>query len=147
MYSSGVWSLRDRAAARACVGGATAAPSRFRPRVRHAVALELVLVALDLLLLAIHVPDLVAEEEVQIFVAVARQLLFDRLELEQQVVAEGADQPEAGILFAAELFDQRAQNRECRGLLAALFFGEERRQRLQACRPGRRLRSRTLPVR
>ena len=57
-----------------------------------AVALEIVLEALDLLLLAIHEPDVVAEKQVQILVAVARQLLLDRLELEQQVVAEGAHQ-------------------------------------------------------
>ena len=34
--------------------------------------------------------DVVAEEEVQVFVAVARQLLVDGLELEKQVVAERA---------------------------------------------------------
>ena len=75
-----------------------------------AVAREIVLVALDLLLLAVHEPDVVAQEQVQVLVAVARQFLFDGLELEQQVVAERADQAQARILFAAELLDERAQN-------------------------------------
>jgi hypothetical protein len=45
-------------------------------------ALEIVLIALDLFLLAVHQVDVVAKEQVQVLVAVARQLLFDRVELE-----------------------------------------------------------------
>jgi len=49
--------------------------------------------------------------------AVAWQFLFDRLELEQQVVAEGAHQAETRIFRAAKLLNERAQNGECRGCL------------------------------
>src|SRR5439155_175822 len=56
---------------------------------------ELVAETLDLLFLAIHVPDVVAQVEVQVPVALARQLLFDGLELEEQVVTESAHQAEA----------------------------------------------------
>src|ERR1039457_6890550 len=48
----------------------------------RALALELVLVALHLLLLAVHVPDVVAQKQVQILVSGARQPLLDGLELE-----------------------------------------------------------------
>ena len=98
------------------------------------VALEIVLIALDLFLLAVHQVDVVAQEQMQIFMAIARQLLFDRLELEQQVVAECAGQRQPAVLFVAELFDQRAQDGKAGGLLAALFFGKQLRQRLQAAR-------------
>ena len=98
MYSSGVWSETIGPAAR--LGRLRlGAPSRGRPAVETSPRVEVVLVALDLLLLAIHEPDVVAEEQMQVLVAVARQLLFDGLELEQQVVAEGADQAEARILI------------------------------------------------
>ena len=108
---------------------------------------EIVLVALDLLLLAIHEPDVVAEEQVQILVAVARQLLLDRLELEQQVVAERAHQAQPRILLAAELLDQRAQNRKGRRLLAALLFGKQRRQRLQPAGQHLAFEAELFPVR
>ncbi len=70
---------------------------------RFAVALEIVLVTVDLLALAIHEEDVVAEEQVQVLVTAARERLFDRLELEQQVVAERAHQREVRIADAAEL--------------------------------------------
>ena len=113
----------------------------------QALALELVAEALHLLFLAIHVPDVVAEVEVQILVAVARQLLFDGLELEQQIVAEGADQAQTRILFAAEFVDQRAQNRKRGGLLAALLFREQRGERLQHALQAPFAQSELLPMR
>ena len=74
--------LRRVGGARQAVGGDIAAR-------------EIVLVALDLLLLAIHEINVVAEEQMQILHVVARQLQLDGIELEQQIVAEGADQREA----------------------------------------------------
>jgi len=55
---------------------------------------EIVLAALNLLLLAVHEVDVVAKVEMEILVAVARQTLLNGLELEQKVIAEGADQTE-----------------------------------------------------
>ena len=88
-------------------------------------AREIVLEALDLLLLAIHEVDVVAEEEVQVFHVVARQLQLDGIELKQQIVAEGADQRQPRRERMMEFIEQRAQNGKRRGLLAALFFGEQ----------------------
>ena len=122
-------------------------PSRASPWVRAALAAELVLVALDLLFLAVHQPDVVAEEEMQIFVPGARQFLFDGLELEEQVVTEGADQREVRVFLALELLDQRAQNRERGGLLAALLLGEERGQGLEAAGQNRAFEAELFPVR
>ena len=80
----------------------------------------------------------------QILDAVARKLQFDRLELEQQIVAERADQREARGKRMAEFVDQRAQNRKRRGLLAALLFREQRGQRLQRAVERCRSISRTI---
>ena len=109
MYSSGLWSLTIGP------GGQRGRRRDFRgmrgqAAGRDVLALEFVLIALDLLLLAVHEADVVAEIEVQILVAVARKLLLDGLELEQQVVAEGADEAQARILRAAEFVDERAQD-------------------------------------
>ena len=114
---------------------------------RDAVRLKIVLIPLDLLLLAIHEVDVVAEEQVHVLVPAARQLLLDRLELEQQIVAECADQRQARILGIPELLDQRAQDRKRRGLLAALLFGEELRQRQQASHQRTALLPERLPMR
>ena len=131
MYSSGVWSETIGAGRALAARAARLRASRGRPAVETSPLVEIVAVALDLLLLAVHEADVVAEEQVQVLVAVARQLLLDRLELKQQVVAESAHQAQARILFAAEFVDQRAQNGKRRGLLAALLFRKQRRQRLQ----------------
>jgi sRNA-binding carbon storage regulator CsrA len=56
----------------------------------------------------IHEVDVIAEKQVQILVAAARQLLFDRLELKQQIVTEGANQGQPRILRMTKLLDQRA---------------------------------------
>ena len=111
------------------------------------VAREVVAVALDLLLLTIHEPDVVAEEQVQVLVAVAGQLLLDRLELEQQVVPEGADQAQPRIFLAAKFLDQQPQNREYGRLFAALFFREQRRQRLEPPGEDPRFLAEFLPMR
>ena len=146
MYSSGWWSetMGPRGAAER---RPTSAPSRAMPRGGNFAAREFVAEALDLLRLAIHEPDVVAQEQVQVLVAVARQLALDGLELEQQVVAEGADQPQARILLAAEFLDQRAQNGKHRGLLAALLLRKQARQRAQAAGQNARLPAEVLPVR
>src|SRR6185369_2532580 len=99
---------------------------------RDAFEFEIPLVMLDLLLLAVHGVNVVAEEQVQVFVAAAGQFLFDWLELEKQVEPERADQRQPRILGMAELLDERAQNGKRGRLLAALLFGEQLRQRLQA---------------
>ena len=93
---------------------------------------ELVAEPLHLLFLAVHHPEVVAEEQVQVLLFAARQPLFDGLELEQQVVAKCAHQTQPAVFFAAELLDQGAQNGEHRRLLAALFLGEQAWQRFQA---------------
>jgi hypothetical protein len=91
MYSSGVWSLVTGAGAmrfglRIPRRGARLSGGRqFSPR-------EIVAIALDLFLLAIHEIDVVAEVQVQILHARARQLHADRIELEQEIVSERADQ-------------------------------------------------------
>src|SRR5207248_1872397 len=69
---------------------------------------EIVAEALHLLLLAVHEPDVIAEKQMEILVPVARQLLLDRLELEEQVVAERADETETRIFLAAKFVDKRA---------------------------------------
>jgi hypothetical protein len=48
----------------------------------------------------------------------------ERLELKGQVVAEGAVQPQVGVVGRVEQLDQRAQDREDRRLLRALLLGE-----------------------
>ena len=103
----------------------------LQPARGNALAREIEAIAFHLLLLAVHEPDVVAKEEVQVLMAGARQLLLDRFELEKQVVPEGADQSQARVLFAAKFLDQRAQNGEGRRLLAALLFRKKRRQRLE----------------
>src|SRR5262249_2573603 len=95
-------------------------------------AREIVLEALDLFLFAIHEPDVIAKIQVQIFVPAAGVLLFYGLELEEQIVAEGAHQAEARVFLAAKLFNERAQNGEDGGLLAAFLLGEELGEMLQA---------------
>ena len=67
----------------------------------------------------------------QIFLTAARQLLLDRLELEQQVVPEHADQRQPAVFRIPELFGDRAENRKDRGLFGPFFFREEGRHRLQ----------------
>jgi hypothetical protein len=94
--------------------------------------IEVVLEPLDDLLLAVHEADVVAEEQPQVLLLGARQAQADGVELEQQVVAEGPDQGQAGVARVAELLHQRAQNGEERGLFGALLFGKQRRKRLQA---------------
>jgi hypothetical protein len=81
MYSSGVWSETIGPGSRAG-GGGTGSAVRSRPSVDEALALEIVLIVFDLLLLAVHQVEVVAKKQVQVLVAVARQLLFDGLELE-----------------------------------------------------------------
>src|SRR5208283_1446634 len=88
----------------------------------------------------------VAEIEVEILVAVARQALLNGLELEQKVVAKGADQAEARIAEAAEFLDERAQDGKDRRLAAALLLGEERRQRLKAAGQDLTFETELLPV-
>ena len=82
-------------------------------------------IALDQLLLAIHEVDVVAEEEVKVFVSVARQPQLDRIELEQQVVAEGADQRQPRILRIPKLLDQaRAEGKRREGCLLRSSSGK-----------------------
>lgn len=86
---------------------------------------EVVLVALDDFALAVHEVDVVTEEEVEVLLFAAGELEFDGVELEEEVVAEGADEGEAVVLGVAELLDEGAEDGEGGGLFGALFFGEE----------------------
>ena len=91
----------------------------------HAILLEFVSEPLDLLALAVHVDNVVAEEELKIFAALATKAQGDGLELEEQIVTECAGKAEFVVALAAEFPRQGAQHRKHRGLLAALFFGEQ----------------------
>ena len=121
--------------------------ARSSASVEYAFELEIPAVALDLLLLAIHKVDVVAEDTSADLYGPARQLFFNGLELEQQIVAERADEREARILGVPELVDQGAQNGKRRGLLAALFLGEQLRQRLQAAAERGALAAERIPMR
>ncbi len=79
--------------------------------------------------------------------AVARQPLLDGLELEEQIVAEGADQAQAEVFGAAEFVDEQAQNRKDRRLFAALLLRKQRRQRLQPPQEHARFRAERFPMR
>ena len=69
--------------------------------------------------------DLVGQIQHQIaLVRGPRQTQLHRLELEHEVIAERAIEPEMLVFAAAEQIDQRAQHRKHRGLAAALFFGK-----------------------
>jgi hypothetical protein len=46
----------------------------------------------------------------QVFLMTAREPLLDRVELEQQIVAERPHQAQPPVLFVVELLDQRPQN-------------------------------------
>jgi hypothetical protein len=86
---------------------------------------EVVLKALDDLFFAVHEVDVVAKEEVKVFDAVAGEFELDGVELEEEVVAEGAKESEAGVFGMAEGFNEAAEDGESGGLAAALLFGEE----------------------
>ncbi len=97
----------------------------------HSAAREIELIAFDALLLAIHEVDVVAQEQVQVLHIVARQFLFNRVELQQQVVTERAHQREPRGQRMLEFLLQGAHHGERRRLFAALLFGEQRGQRLK----------------
>jgi len=103
--------------ARALACESTGWADRSRASVETPVELEIPLVALGLLLLAIHGVNLVAEEQVQVLVAAARQFFFDGLELEKKVEPERADQRQPGILGMAEFLDDARRNGNTEGCL------------------------------
>src|SRR5262249_48353583 len=80
---------------------------------------------------AIHVVDVVAQEQVQVLDAAARVLELDRIELKQQIVSERSREHESSRQGMVEFGQQGSQNGERRGLLAALLFREQLRQGLQ----------------
>ena len=81
-------------------------------------------VALDLLLLAIHEVDVVAQEQVQILDARARKLELDRIELEQQIVAERTHQGEPRRQGCVKLVDAaRAASKRPRAACCVLLPG------------------------
>src|SRR5512144_869025 len=112
----------------------------------ESVLLEIVLVTFDLLLLAIHEIDVVAKEQVEVLLPAPRQAQPDRVELEEQIVAEGANQRQARVLFVPKFFDQSPQDRESRGLLAALLLREQLGQRFQPAYQRTPTRLQRLPV-
>ena len=135
----------DRTGARAGVGGATAGASARQSTRSRSLALEIVLVALDLLLLAIHEIDVVAEKEMQILVAVPRQLQLDRIELEQQIVSERADQREPRILLRREIpRSERAESKTPTAACCVPLRGTTRAA-ASAGRAASRLRTRIRP--
>jgi hypothetical protein len=113
---------------------------------RQAAAREIILEPLDPFLLAVHEPDVVAQEEVEYLRAGARQLQIDGVELKQEVVAEGPYQREVSVLHRAELVDEGAQDGERRGLLAPQLFGEKLGKRLQPSNQSPASRFQRLPM-
>src|SRR5580692_9014339 len=77
----------------------------------------------------------------------ARELELDGVELKQKIVSECTHQREPCIEFTLKFTDQRAQDRKSRRLLAALFLGKQRRQRLQLSVEGCALETELLPMR
>jgi len=73
----------------------------------------------------IHHQDLVRQIEHEVaLVAAALQPSADRFELERQIVAERAVEPQGMVVRRAEQVGDRPQDREDGGLPAAVFFGE-----------------------
>ena len=70
--------------------------------------------------------DLVGQIEHEVALALrALQRVLDRVELEGEVVAEGAVEAEIGVLVGAEERGQRAQHGEHRRHARALLLGED----------------------
>ena len=92
---------------------------------RSAAGRELVAVERGLLAHVVDDQDLVRQVKYKIALIVGtRQAQLHRLELEDEVVAEGAIEAEMLVFRALEQGDQRAQHREHRRLTAALLLGE-----------------------
>ena len=88
--------------------------------------IEFIAEALDLLALAIHVADVVAEEEMKVFAGFARQPQRDGFELKKQVVTESTGEGEFVVEFAAEFARECAEHRKNRGLFTPLFLRKQR---------------------
>ena len=70
--------------------------------------------------------DLVGQEQHQVALArLALELVVDRVELEGEVVAEGAIEAEIGVLVGLEQSGDGAQHGEDRRHAAALLLGED----------------------
>src|SRR5258708_4068468 len=81
------------------------APVAFQARGSDALASEFIAVAFDAFLLAIHIVNVVAKEQMQIFLSVAWKFKLDRIELKQQIVSEGAHQGQSCVFLGAKFFD------------------------------------------
>jgi hypothetical protein len=83
----------------------------------------------------VHHDELVGHEQDQVALVVgARDPQLDRLELEGQVVPEGAEQPVVRVPRGAEEVDDRSKRREDRRLAAALLLREAAGRRRDASR-------------
>ena len=128
MYSSGVWSDTISLTFHGDRGGDLGRGS-VESLGGDIAQTKVVLETFDLFPLAVHEPDVVAQKQVKILRAGAWKAELDRIELEQQIVAEGTHQGQAAVFRAAKLLDHCAEKREYGGLFAALLFGEEGRER------------------
>ena len=78
----------------------------------------------------IHDHELVGQVEHEIaLVGTPRQPRANRLELEGQVVAEGAVEAQVWLVRMTEQLDERPEHGEDRGLAAAILLGESARRR------------------
>ena len=109
MYSSGEWSetisgvpVYGSLASIARRSAIEAGSVQFAER-------EIVLITLDDLLLAIHEVDVVAKKEMKVFRVRPRKPKLNRIELQQQVISERADQDQLRILRSFELVNHRPQ--------------------------------------
>ena len=110
-------------------------------------ARKLVGITVDLLLLAIHEVNLVAQEQAQIVAALARELELDRIEAEQEVVAESAHQGEPVRQGMVELGNQGADDRKRGRLFAPLLLRKQRRQWFERAAQGSVFERAGFPVR
>ena len=123
-YSPGSWSPRGGMRSDGLNGSATLVARQALGR--KAVAGIVVAVGPGLGRIVVDDQDLVGQVEHQVALALlALELVVDRIELEGEVVAEGAVEAEIGVFLGLEQSGDGAQHREHRRHARALFLGED----------------------
>ena len=123
-YSPGSWS--PRGGMRSAVLNGSTISSRGRPFGRKPVAGIVVAVGPGLGRIVVDDQDLVGQEQHEVALALlALEPVVDRIELEGEIVAEGAVEAEIGVFLGLEQRGDGAQHREHGRNAAALLFGED----------------------
>src|SRR2546428_840341 len=99
--------------------------SRRETSRRDLIPVELIREPLYRFSFAVHIDDVVAQIQLEIFRCLARQAQRNRLELKQQIVAEGAGERQLAVVLITEFARERPQNREHARLLAAFLFRKQ----------------------